>query len=165
MSRAAFWILLPFLVIFVAGMLWVDVYTGAIASVKSQIGIGGICVVIGALGFAFYDIKRFRWAGKVVAAFVLLSYVAYTVEEWFFSSHKWNYALGSHSAASPMNSLWGLLEYGFPALCYLLWDRFHWRKEEVRADAEYTEEDRDDEDWEEDEEHKDQLTDGRSNAR
>ena len=164
MSRTAFWILLPFLIIFVVGMLWVDIFTGGIKSVNGQIGIAGICFVVAALGFAVYDAERFRWAGKIVAAFVLFSYVAYAVEEWFFSGHSWNYALGTRSAASPTNSLWGLIEYGLPALCYLLWDRFHWRKEESPTDARYNDEDVDGDDWEEDKEHEEKLTIGRSNA-
>ena len=118
---------------------------------NGQIGIAGICFVVGALGFAVYDADRFRWAGKIVAAFVLSSYVAYAVEEWFFSGHKWNYAWGSRSAASPMNSLWGLLEYGFPALCYLVWDRFHWREKNLDVSDELDKEDWGGEDWDEDE--------------
>lgn len=157
MSRTAFWILLPFLVIFVAGMLWVDIFTGAISTSGGRILIVGICVVIGALGFAFYDIKRFRWAGKVVATFVFLSYAAYAIDEWFFSGHNWNYASGTRSAASPTNSLWGMIEYGIPALCYLSWDRFHWRKDEIYTDAEHKAKDTA---WAEDEEHEDELTDG-----
>ena len=76
MSRAAFWILLPFLTIFVIGMLWVDIFTGAINGIKGRITIAGVCFVVGALGLAFYDAKRFWWAGKVVATFVLLSSTA-----------------------------------------------------------------------------------------
>ena len=127
MSRTAFWLLLPFLLTFVGGMLWVVIFTGAISTAGGRISIVGVCVVIGALGLAFYDSQRFWWAGRFVAAFVFLAYASYIIAEWFFSGHKWNYAIASHSAASPVNAVSGMIAYGVPAFWYVFTGKFHHR--------------------------------------
>lgn len=156
MSRTAFWLLLPFLIVFVAGMLWVDVFTGAINTTGGRILAAGICVVIGALGLAFYDSERFWWAGRFVAAFVFLAYAAYIIAEWFFSGHRWNYALGSHSAASPVNSVLGMIAYGVPAFWYVFTGKFR-RREDDHVPYQHVGDEDDDEDYldEADEEHDD----------
>lgn len=153
MGRTAFWILLPFLMIFVIGMLWVDIFRGTFGSIGVRITIVGICAVVGALGLIFYDLERFWWAGKLVAAFILLTYVAYVIGEWFFSGHKWNYAWRSGSAASPLNSILGLVVFGIPAFFYLFGEQFRWHGKEPDAEPRHFNKDIDDEDGDKDEEH------------
>ena len=146
MSRTAFWVLLPFLLIFVGGMLWVVIFTGAINTASGRIGIVGLCIVIGALGLAFYDSEHFWWAGRFVAAFVFLAYASYVIDEWFFSGHRWNYAMLSHSAASPINSVLGLITYGVPAFWYVFTGKFHRRGNNDVTSYEYTGDEDGDED-------------------
>ena len=143
MDRTAFWILLPFLMVFVVGMLWADIFTGAISTLNGRVFVVGMCAVVGALGLAFYDGERFWWAGRFVAAFIFLVYVGYVIDEWFFSGQKWNTALGSRSAASPINSVLGLIVYGVPAFWYVFTGNLSWRKEKPAEDWEYDEEDGD----------------------
>jgi len=146
MSRAAFWLLLPFLAIFVCGMLWVDFFTGAINTAGGRVLAAGICVVIGTLGLAFYDSERFWWAGRFVAAFVFFAYASYIIDEWFFSGHRWNYAMLSHSAASPVNSVLGMIAYGVPAFWYVFTGKFHRRGNNDVTSYEYTGDEDGDED-------------------
>ena len=145
MSRTMFWVLLPFLAIFVGGMLWADIFTGAISTAGGRILAVGMCVVICALGFAVYDSERFWWAGRFVAAFVFLAYASYIIDEWFFSGHSWNYALGSHSAASPINAILGMVAYGVPASWYVFTGKFH-RREDHDVTHEYVDVEDDDDD-------------------
>lgn len=147
MSRAAFWLLLPFLAIFVCGMLWVDFFTGAINTAGGRVLAAGICVVIGTLGLAFYDSERFWWAGRFVAAFVFFAYASYIIDEWFFSGHRWNYAVLSRSAASPVNSVLGMIAYGVPAFWYVFTGKFHRRGNDDVTPYEYTGDEDDDEDY------------------
>ena len=147
MSRAAFWLLLPFLAIFVCGMLWVDFFTGAINTAGGRVLAAGICVVIGTLGLAFYDSERFWWAGRFVAAFVFFAYPSYIIDEWFFSGHRWNYAVLSRSAASPVNSVLGMIAYGVPAFWHVFTGKFHRRGNDDVTPYEYTGDEDDDEDY------------------
>lgn len=145
MSRTSFWILLPFLLAFIAGMLWVDFFTGTVHTAGGKAGIVGMCVVVGALGLASYNSDRFWWAGRFVAVFVFVAYAAYVIDEWFFSGHPWNYAWASHSAASPLNAVAGLITYGIPAFWYVFTGKF--RPDEKECQEDFYEDEPVDEDW------------------
>ncbi len=69
-----------------------------------------------------------------MALFVFFAYAAYVVDEWFFSRHPWNYAWASHSAASPVNAVLGLVSYGIPALWYVFTGKFRPDKTECQDD-------------------------------
>ena len=98
------------------------------------------------LGLAFYDSERFWWAGRFVAAFVFFAYASYIIDEWFFSGHSWNYAMLSHSAASPVNSVLGMIAYGVPAFWYVFTGKFHRRGNNDVTSYEYTGDEDGDED-------------------
>ncbi len=147
MSRTSFWILLPFLLTLAGIMVWIDFFLGAVYTVEGCLVTLGVFVIFGALGLAFYDSKRFWWAGFFLATCLFFLYMAYVIYEWFFTGHPWNYAWASHSAASPLNAVAGLVTYGIPAFWYVFTGKFRPDEKECQEDFYEDEQDDEDEDW------------------
>jgi hypothetical protein len=69
---------------------------------------------------------RFRWASRCVTAVVFCAYLAYLIEEVFWSG-KNLMDTGDRSEASPANAILGFIAIGLPCLWYALLGRFTFR--------------------------------------
>jgi hypothetical protein len=109
------WTLVPVLVLFaISTPTLVRSWT-----VERAVLAGGMSAVALCYAATLIWPRRLRWGGRVVAGAVFATYVAYAVHEWFFSGNTFRLA-EPRSAASPRNSLLGLLIIGMPCLIYAI---------------------------------------------
>lgn len=112
MSRSLYWVLAPFLVITAVVLpLCIDSWTTQ--AIFTMVGLE--LFIIGLL-IGLWDIERFEWALRIVAATIFLAYVAYLADE-IMHGRIW---AGRRSAHSVLGALAGLLFWGVPALMYLI---------------------------------------------
>jgi XTP/dITP diphosphohydrolase len=112
MSRSLYWVLAPFLVITAVVLpLCVDSWTaqGIIMMVGLELFIVGLLI-------GLWDIARFEWALRIVAATVFAAYVAYLANQIMYGQ-LW---AGRRSAPSVLSALAGLLVWGVPSFLYLI---------------------------------------------
>jgi hypothetical protein len=77
--------------------------------------------------FAVYDISKFKWAARVVAALIGIGCSAYLVYEVFFSDHPF-VLFEPRSESSPRNALIAFFGFGLPALWYAIFGHTSWRR-------------------------------------
>ncbi len=75
-----------------------------------------------------FDARRFHWCWRCVGAIIFTGYLAYLASmavegEW--------YGEGRRSSANAINSLIGLIIFGYPGFMYAVFGRFTWRHESV----------------------------------
>ena len=117
MNRWYFWVLAPFMLATGLGLPF-------LADPPTWYGRVLLYLVCGALVLATLGLarpRRFRWALRVVAAAILLTYVAYAVSEGIAWWQGKPFGLGARQAESNLrNALWGLVAFGLPSLYFLL---------------------------------------------
>ncbi len=101
--------------------LAVDTWSpGAVAAV---VVIGGALVL---LLLALWDVNRFLWAGRTVAAMVFVGYVTFLGTEIYRSTRSPEKP-GHHSRNTVVRAGLGLIVIGWPALMFALFGRFSLR--------------------------------------
>jgi hypothetical protein len=127
-NRWYFWVLAPIMLATALGMPFL---------VEPPTTFGWVVTYVfsGALLFATLSLarpRRFRWALRVVAAAILLAYLAYAVSElvawWNGKPFGWN---ASRSESNLHNALWGLFVFGAPSLYFILKGRSNTKVDEL----------------------------------
>lgn len=119
-SRIIRWSLTPFVILFailMPGLL--DKWTPM--GIVVMAGMEFMCI---ALLAGFWLPSRFgRWAFRGLAGAVFLAYLAYLIDEFFFSETPFS-MFESRANASPRNALLGFIVIGLPSLWYAILGRF-----------------------------------------
>ena len=113
-SRFIFWVLSPFLLLFVFAMPFVVHEWWP----WSNVLVFALDAIVVLLLLALYDVKRFWWAARGVTAIVFLSFVVYLADQ-IRSGKPWRFG-----QEPPLEALLGLLIVGLPSLRYTLVGRF-----------------------------------------
>ena len=125
-SRFLFWSLAPFLIGFALVMaLMVQDWTSRRGILVSVLVAAAVLLLL-----ALYDHVRFRWAGRVVAGLVFLTYASYLAHELATEGLPRRLPR-SRAETTAFNALVGLLVIGVPALLYAVRGRFGSRKEDA----------------------------------
>jgi len=122
-SRFVRWTLTPFVLVFAIFMpLCIDDWT-----LTSAVVMGGLELMCLSILAGFWLPARFGyWAFRVLTGLVFTVYLAYLIEEFFFTDKP--FSLSSRSgSASPLNALLGFLLIGLPSLLFTLFGRFSFR--------------------------------------
>lgn len=124
-SRFLFWTLGPCLLLFI---LCLAVFREDWTS-KGGVITALLIAMASLLFLKLYDTRRFHWAGRVVAGMVFLAYAGYFIEEVLTDPHPFS-GPPRPSEPSAIKALFGLFIFGLPGLCYALFSRTTWGKEE-----------------------------------
>lgn len=111
-QRVVFWVLAPFLVAFIAVMVFLgyDDWLNGGGLLRGLLIVAAVLLL-----FWFYDQTRFQWAGRTVAAMVFVSYAAYVAEALGRSHGRLRAWRGD---PDPVSALLGLTFIGLPALFF-----------------------------------------------
>jgi hypothetical protein len=122
-SRFIFWVLTPFIIIFMIVMtIIIPLVNPKLNSIQIVLiaffWITGISLIIG-----LFNPERYSWAFRIVTAMIFLLFLGYTVYELW--QHKGILPLlKARSEDSPINALLGLIIVGFPSLAYTVFGKF-----------------------------------------
>ena len=123
-NRVIYWMIVVPLLAFGAAILPLSVPEWSPASVVFTFIWVAFWLVV---ALAIYDIGRFKWAARVIAALIALGCSIYLVHELFFSDHPFVLFQG-RSESSPRNALLAFTGFGLPALWYALFGHTRWRR-------------------------------------
>ena len=121
-SRFIFWSLAPVLALSALVLPFLVRNWNA----TSILGVTSIELLLVTLCFSLHNPVRFRWASRCVTAIVFFGYLAYLIDEVFWSGRDLLDA-GNRSEASPWNAILGFIAIGLPCLWYTLLGRFTFR--------------------------------------
>lgn len=127
-----FWILAPFLIIFMASMPFlIPKWTLGATITIIVVELLSVSVFLG-----FLNPVRFHFAWRIVGAIIFLTYLSYLVIMLIES--KGNFTVGKKSEATASNALLGLIIFGLPGLSYAIFGRLiFWKKpEKILAERE-----------------------------
>jgi hypothetical protein len=117
MNRWFFWVLAPVMLATGFGLPLITNPSTVPGKIVLYLFSGTLLLAM--LGLA--NPRRFQWALRMVAAAILLAYVAYAATEAVAWWHGKSFGLvAARSEPNFRNALWGLLVFGLPSLYFIL---------------------------------------------